>query len=78
VEEIPEGAPVVPVRIIWTPDPETVLEPEPEEEILIELDEPIPLGSGLPQTGQLPAGAFYGAGSLLGLIGVGLKKIIKK
>jgi len=44
----------------------------PDEELVLE--EEIPLGDALPQTGQLPAELFYGFGSLISLIGVAFRK----
>ena len=43
---------------------------EPEELT----EEETPLGAALPQTGQLPAGLFYGLGGLISSLGVFLKK----
>lgn len=46
---------------------------EPETEELI-VEEEVPLGDALPQTGQLPAGLFYGFGSLLSAAGVYIRR----
>ena len=46
---------------------------EPETEELI-VEEEVPLGDALPQTGQLPAALFYGLGSLLSAVGVYVRK----
>lgn len=45
---------------------------EPEELIVDEED--VPLGSALPQTGQLPAGLFYGFGGLITAAGTFMKR----
>lgn len=53
---------------------EAAVEETTEAEVVdIVLDE-TPLADALPQTGQLPAELFYGAGSLITVIGVYLKK----
>lgn len=52
---------------------EVATEQETTEAVEIELEE-TPLADALPQTGQLPAELFYGAGSLITAIGVYLKK----
>ena len=51
--------------------PETIID-EPEEELLLE--EEVPLGPALPQTGELPVEVFYGVGSILTAAGVYLKR----
>jgi hypothetical protein len=51
-------------------------DPEFEEEIVLEED--VPLGSALPQTGQLPAEVYYGVGSVISLFGLTLKRRIKR
>jgi len=50
-------------------------ETEPEEEIVVE--EEVPLGDALPQTGQVAPELFYGVGSILSLVGIGLRKRFK-
>lgn len=60
-EEIPGGNPDLPGDI--TPEEET------EEDIV--LDDEIPAGpANLPKTGGIPAGLFYGLGSIISLAGV--------
>ena len=49
-------------------------EPVFEEVVEIEIDEPTPLGSALPQTGQLPAELFYGIGGLITAAGAFMKR----
>ncbi|HAS73270.1 MAG TPA: hypothetical protein DCS67_03910 [Clostridiales bacterium UBA8960] len=51
-------------------------DPEFEEEIVLEED--VPLGSALPQTGQLPAEVYYGVGSVISLFGLTLKRRFKR
>lgn len=45
-----------------------------EPEALIVEEEDVPLGSALPQTGQLPAGLFYGVGGLITALGGAIRK----
>lgn len=51
-----------------------LIEPNFDEVVEIEIDEPTPLGSALPQTGQLPAELFYGIGGLITAAGAFMKK----
>ncbi|MBS3995307.1 MAG: LPXTG cell wall anchor domain-containing protein, partial [Alkaliphilus sp.] len=38
------------------------------------MDEPIPLGSALPQTGEIDPRAYYGLGSIISMVGLAMKK----
>lgn len=47
---------------------------EPIEFVEVDFEEPVPLGSALPQTGQLPAELFYGIGGLITTAGAFMKR----
>jgi hypothetical protein len=51
-----------------------ILEPVPEEEEELVLDEIVPLGDALPQTGQLPPELYYGLGSVISLAGLAVRR----
>lgn len=71
LDETPLG-PATPEPVDSSLPPDEPLE-EPIDEIIL-LQEEVPLGDGLPQTGQLPSLLFYGLGSVISLMGVSLKK----
>lgn len=51
-----------------------LVEPTFEEVVEVDFEEPVPLGSALPQTGQLPAEHFYGIGGLITAAGAFMKR----
>ena len=75
-ETIPEGAATEPFNVdalkVSVPTTQATTQATTSDEII--LDEEIPLGDALPQTGQLPAELYYGIGGLVTAAGVFLRK----
>ena len=62
--------------LVAVPVDEQIEQTEEQVEVEIVLDEATPLADALPQTGQVPAGAFVGLGGLISAAGLFLKRKI--